>query len=73
MTSAVKLDVFGKRMLVERADGAWHTYLLGTDGKRSRVDVAVPASLAADELVQYFDDVYHEAATARHPAVVRIA
>ena len=73
MARAVKLDVYGNRMLVERADGAWHAYLLGTDGKRSRVDVAVPASLTEEELVQYFDDVYHEAATARHPAVVRIA
>jgi hypothetical protein len=73
MARAVKLDVFGKRMLVERADGAWHAYLLGTDGKRSRVDVAVPASLAEDELVQYFDDLYHEAATPRRPAVVRLA
>jgi hypothetical protein len=69
----VMLDVFGKRMQVERAGGSWRTYLLGTDGKRSPVDVAVPATLAEAELAQYFDDLYHEAASPMHPVVVRLS
>lgn len=73
LASTVKLDVFGKRMLVERVEGHWRTHQLGADGKRSPVDIAVPASLTEDELVQFFDDVFHEAATPQRPAVVRLA
>jgi hypothetical protein len=56
-----------------RSEGAWQTYQLGADGKRSLVDVVVPDSLAESELAQYFDDLYHEAATPRRPAVVRLS
>jgi hypothetical protein len=73
LTDHVKLDVFGKHMLVVRSDGNWQTYQLGSDGKRSPVDVVVPDTLAENELAQYFDDLYHEAATPRRPAVVRLA
>jgi hypothetical protein len=73
MSASVKLDVFGKRMLVERIGDNWRTYLLGADGKRSAVNVAIPASVTESELVQYFDDLYHEAATPRRPAVVRLS
>lgn len=72
MPASVKLDVFGKRMLVERDEGAWRTYLLGSDGKRSLVDIAVPETISEAELVQYFDDIYHEAATLQRPVVVRL-
>ena len=70
---SVKLDVFGKHMLVEWVANTWRTYLLGNDGKRSPVDVVVPSTVAEGELAQYFDDLYHEAATPRHPAVVRLS
>ena len=72
LTGSVKLDVFGKHMLVVRSAGTWQTYLVGPEGKRSLVDVVVPDSLTEDELAQYFDDLYHEAATPRRPAVVRL-
>ena len=72
MAASVKLDVFGKRMLIERSESGWRTYLLGAEGKRSPVNIAIPASVTEDELVQYFDDLYHEAATPRRPAVVRL-
>jgi hypothetical protein len=68
----VKLDVFGKRMLVEWSEGAWRTYLLGAEGKRSPVNVAIPDSVTEGALMQYFDDLYHEAATPQRPAVVRL-
>jgi hypothetical protein len=73
LADSVKLDVFGKHMLVERCEGAWRTYQLGSDGKRSLVDVVVPESLTEDELAQYFDDLYHEGATPLRPAVVRLS
>ena len=72
MPSCVTLDVFGKRMQVERHEGAWRTYLVGSDGKRSPVNVAIPESMPEAELEQYFDDLYHEAATPERPAVVRL-
>jgi hypothetical protein len=72
MAGPVLLDVFGKRMLVERRDGAWRTFRLGSEGKRSLVDIYVPASLPEAELVQYFDDIYHECATPQRPAVIRL-
>ena len=72
MRGPVKLDVFGKRVLVERSGDTWRTYLLGTDGKRAPADVVVPDFLTEDELVQYFDDLFHEAATPERPAVVRL-
>ena len=73
MTSCVTLDVFGKRMVVERAEGRWQTYLLGVDGKRSPVNIAIPDSIDEDEMAQYFDDIFHEAATPQRPAVVRLS
>jgi hypothetical protein len=72
MAIRVKLDVFGTHMLVERSDGAWRTYVVGADGKRSLLDVVVPEFVSEDELAQYFDDLYHEAATPGRPAVVRL-
>ena len=73
MTASVTLDVFGKRMLVEWDEGNWRTYLLGSDGKRSLVNIAIPESMPEAELVQYFDDIYHEAATPQRPAVIRLS
>jgi hypothetical protein len=72
MPAGVKLDVFGKRMLVEWHDGNWRTFLLGADCKRSVVNISIPDTIAEADLVQYFDDIYHEAATPQRPAVVRL-
>ena len=72
MTSSVKLDVFGHHYLVERVDGEWRAYSLGSDGKRSPFHVAIPRSLTESELAQYFDDLYHEAATPQRPNVIRL-
>ena len=72
MGASLKPDVSGKRMLVEWSEGAWRTYLLGAERKRSPLDVPIPESATEGELVQYFDDLYHEAATPQRPAVVRL-
>ena len=73
MSASVRLDVFGKCLLVERSEGTWRTYLLGAEGKRSPVNVAIPESVTEAELAQYFDDLYHESATPQRPTVVRLA
>ena len=72
MQPTVKLDVFGTVMLVERHEGVWRTFILGPEGKRSLANLAIPDSIAEDELAQYFDDIYHEDATPRRPVVLRI-
>ena len=73
MPYPVTLDVFGRRMLVEQHEGRWRTWLVSSDGKRSPVNIAVPDSISEAELVQYFDDIYHEAATPQRPAVIRLS
>jgi hypothetical protein len=59
-------------MVVEWHGGHWRTFLLGSDGKRSLVNISIPDSISEAELVQYFDDIYHEVATPQRPAVVRL-
>jgi hypothetical protein len=68
----VRLDVFGKRFFIERVDGKWRTFLIGSDGKRSPFPVAIPDALVESELAQYFDDLYHESSTPGRPNVVRL-
>ena len=72
MTS-VTLDVFGKRMIVERHGVSWRAWLVGNDGKRSAVNIGIPDSISEAELAQYFDDLFHEEATPRRPAVLRLS
>ncbi|MDM0017633.1 DUF7661 family protein [Variovorax saccharolyticus] len=56
-------NVFGRIMAIERLDGRWASYLIGADGKRGKVELAIPADLAREELAQYLYDVYHEDAS----------
>jgi hypothetical protein len=72
VTERLVFDVFGARMEVERAADGWRLWRLGTDGKRSPVDVSIPAFVAQEELLQYLDDVFHEVATPEHPSVRRV-
>lgn len=72
MAAPVKLDVFGRRMHAERSGDGGRTYRVGADGKRAPVDVVAPDSLTEGGLVPCFDDLYHEAAAPRRPAVVRL-
>lgn len=64
--------MFGREMSVERSARGWELYYAGTDGKRRPADVVIPSFVTEAELVQYLDDLFHEAATARHPAVRRL-
>lgn len=56
-------NVFGRLLAIERADGRWRCQAIGSDGKRGRVDLAIPAELEPVELAQYLYDIYHESAT----------
>ena len=73
MPGRIVFDVFGERMLVEGAAGNWRLFSLGADGKRSPVNVAIPAFVTEDALEQYLDDLFHERATPGKPSVRRLA
>ena len=68
-----RFSVFGRPMAVEPAAGGWQVFLLGPDGKRRPAGVSVPPELPEHELGIWLGDVFHEAATPRHPEVVPLA
>ena len=68
-TMRLEFDVFGRRILVEATADGWAGFIPGRDGKRRPADFAIPSDLEAPELASYLDDLFHEHATADHPAV----
>lgn len=65
----LRFDVFGRRIDVEATADRWIAFLPGADGKRRPADIAIPSDLKVDGIVQYLDDLFHEAATPEHPRV----
>lgn len=67
-------DVFGKHIGVQREDGRWLVYRIDlTERKSSRLyEVIIPDDLSETEIPGWLDDIFHEAATSRHPEVRRI-
>lgn len=73
LLARIKLDVFGRPMLAERTASGWRIFDLGSDGKRRLArDVVIPEFIPEGELEQYLADIFHEAATQRHPRVTRL-
>lgn len=68
----LEFDVFGKRILVERSADGWQAFRPGPEGKRSPLDIVIPASVGQHELLQYLDDLYHELATPANPCVRQV-
>ncbi|QLR43795.1 hypothetical protein HV346_14415 [Enterobacter sp. RHBSTW-00994] len=67
-------DVFGRHIGVRREDERWVVFRVDlTEQKYSRLyGVVIPDELTEDEIPGWLDDIFHEAATARHPDVKRI-
>ncbi|MDQ0590522.1 DUF7661 family protein [Variovorax paradoxus] len=65
-------NVFGQVMAIERAGDRWESYLMGPDGKRRRIQLAIPSDLTRGELAQYLYDIYHEQATPTNGDVFEI-
>jgi len=57
-----ELEVFGRRLLVERTASGWRASIPGADGKRGLVsETLIPAFVRTDEeLFQYLADLWHE-------------
>jgi len=57
----VKFDVYGHFQVdVLRQADRWVAYKLG-QGTRAPLGIVIPPSLAASEIAQYLDDIFHEA------------
>ena len=60
-----EIEVYGRRLLVERTTAGWQTFIPGDDGKRgpSPPGVLIPAFVITDEeLLRYLADLWHESA-----------
>ena len=69
----LKIDVFGKDVLIVEKDGGWEAFYLGNEGKRRVAkDITVPSSISESEMIQYLDDLCHEWATDRNNSVKRV-
>ena len=57
-----EVEVFGRRLLVERTPAGWRTCTPGDDGKRGPVSLTMvpPFVVTDDELLQYLADLWHE-------------
>lgn len=69
----MRFDVFGRQLIVERQADRWAASYLGAEGKRRPADdIVIPPDVLESEIGRYLDDLCHEWATGRHPAVRRL-
>jgi hypothetical protein len=68
-----RFDIFGKRIAVVGAAGAWRAFYLGDEGKRRPADFIVPDDVTAHALCEYLADLFHEEATPRNNTATQIA
>lgn len=70
VTDNIKLDVFGRTVLVRRRNDGWEACYAGAEGKlRPALDISLPASLSPAEIPVYIADLCHEWATPTHHEV----
>ena len=67
-----RFNVFGTRIIVAGAPGAWQAFYPGADGKRRAAEFIIPFDVAEHELAEYLADLFHENATPRHSAVEQL-
>lgn len=67
-------DVFGRHIGVQREGERWLVFRADlTERKFSRLyEVIIPDDLTEAEIPGWLDDIFHEAATEKHPEVKRI-
>lgn len=69
---ALRFNVFGRIVLIQREGALWQAYAIGADGKRSPAGFVVPDFIAEQDLAQYLADLFHESATPTNGGVRRI-
>lgn len=70
--AAIRFNVFGRIVLIERKQNEWHAYYPGTDGKRRPASFVIPSFIEDGELEQFLGDLFHESASPNNPEVVRL-
>ena len=69
----ITLDVFGRKMMIQKSATGWQIFYMSADGKRRPADdIMVPDFVTETELVEFISDLCHEWATEKHPGVRRI-
>ncbi|MCP3943978.1 MAG: hypothetical protein GY710_21205 [Desulfobacteraceae bacterium] len=69
----IKFNVFGRIYSLQRKGEKWHFFIESGTGIRAKVsDVIIPSELKEHELEEYLDDIYHENASEKYPAVIRL-
>lgn len=57
----MKFSIYGRFQLeVRRENDAWVAYRWEPGRRPQMNDVVIPATLAADEIATYLDDIFHE-------------
>lgn len=69
---ALRFNVFGRIVAVERKGASWQAYAVGADGKRSPAAFVIPEFIEEAEIEQYLFDLFHESATPGNGDVKRI-
>lgn len=69
---ALRFNVFGRIIAVEREGALWQAYAVGADGKRSPAAFVIPDFIEEVEMEQYLFDLLHESATPGNGDVKRI-
>ncbi|CAI2515257.1 MULTISPECIES: DUF7661 family protein [Serratia] len=67
-------NVFGRLLGVKRAGDRWQLFRVTLPERKyaRSYDIVLPDELTESEIAGYLGDIYHEAATERHPDVFRI-
>lgn len=67
-------NVFGRLLGGKRVGGQWQLFRVTLPERKyaRSYDIVLPDELTESEIAGYLGDIYHEAATERHPDVVRI-
>lgn len=67
-------NVFGRHIGARREDGRWLVFLVDlTERKFFRLyDISIPDDMTETEIAGWLGDIFHEAATERHPDVKQI-
>ena len=69
----MKLNVFGTRLEIVRAEGKWLAYYSGNEGKKRRADdIHIPDKLQEAEIAEYIADLCHEWANPENNTVITL-
>jgi len=69
---ALRFEVFGEPLVVERIGARWRAHRPSGDGKRVPVDFVIPDEVPEDELAAYLYDLFHERAQPGNGDVRRV-